>query len=495
MATYGNFPGVKVTTESGGITNVSVGEEEKLVFFGEANYAVNGDGTGLVVEGDDPTLSVKANEPEQINAPRVADLKFGNGTELAEAMKESLGNGANLDYLYGVPVQRTVVEGESQGSLSGTLDNVELVESAGAPVDLSSGGSVNDFGIQPVEDPDNAAVPLNVEFRYEELLDASSPEPEADSENVFINPLTGEYSADPNTVTPIEFSYTYNDYQSAFQSSETQSVVNENETGVFFALTDSDSVSGELNTVVSNLRNDYQLVNALSFAEPNASNLYEDSEVTVENGGADARFNTATYDQANNSVSEAHYYKFAPGRLEGVDRTIGGGLGGLFAGNPITDPIYNEVLSGYQSLEQQFSKSEADEMRDEDIIPIRTGGNVRVKGNRSTAFDPTINSVAADFWTRRITDRVILIGKQIGDSIIGRINDEETRNSAERRIGQELRQLADRRLIRPNNGEETNWTVTAYQDPTNDDKVNIDIVFSPYGIVKKVDETITVDTN
>jgi len=483
MATYGSFPGVRVTTESGGIQAVSIGEEEKLVFFGEANYVVNGAGDGLAVEGDEATLDVSANEPEQINAPRVADLKFGAGTELAEAMKESLGNGANLDFLYGVPVARKVVEAEEQTTVTGTLDNVEIVENTGDPVDLGA-GDVNDFGIDVADSGGN----LLVELRY----DGAPASPDADSGMVYVNPLSGEFAADPSATTPLTFDYTYNDYAGAFEASGPQNVVNEDETGIFFALSDSDSVSADLNNVVGSLRNDYQLVNALSFAEPNDNEVFEDAQTSDENGGADARFDTANYTKG--SVSAAYYYKFAPGRQENEDDTVGGGIGGLFAGNPINDPIYNEVVSGYDALEQQLSKSDADNLRGEDVIPIRSGGNVRVKGNRSTSFS-IADTVAADFWVRRITDRIILIGKQIGDAILGRINDEETRALAERRIEQEMRSLESLRLIRPNTPDEQNWSVTAYEDPTNDDEVNIDIAFSPYGIVKNVDETITVDTN
>lgn len=490
MATYGSFPGVRVETEAGGISSVAIGEEEKLVIFGEANYVVNSSNDGLIVEGDDASLDVSASEPEQIGAPRVADLKFGSDTELAGAMKEALANGANIDFLYGVAVPRVVVEAESQGSNSGTLDNVAIVENTGDPVDLS-GGSVNDFGIEVVADPSGTSQLLDVELRYDAL---ATPSPDSGSNKVYINPLTGQYAADPDATTPIEFDYTYNDYSTAFGESGPRNVVNENETGIFFALSESDSVAGDLDTNVSELRNDYVLVNALSFAEPNDNELLDSNNTTIENGGADARYDTANYDSANNSINKAYFYKFAPARLENVEKTIGGGIGGLFAGNPIDDPIYNEVISGYQDLEQQFSKTDADNMRDEDIIPVRSGGDVRVKGNRATSF--SVNDTAgADFWTRRITDRVILIGKQIGDAILGRINDPETRALAERRIEQEMRGLERNRLIRANTANETNWKVTAYEDPTNDDEVNIDIAFSPYGIVKNVDETITVNTN
>ena len=66
MATYGEFPGVRVETRSGGISSISIGEEEKVVLFGEANYTLDtsGDSDVLAVEGDDATLDVSAASPE-----------------------------------------------------------------------------------------------------------------------------------------------------------------------------------------------------------------------------------------------------------------------------------------------------------------------------------------------------------------------------------------------------------------------------------------------
>ena len=37
VTTFGSFPGVRVETSGGGITAVTIGEEEKLVLFGGAN--------------------------------------------------------------------------------------------------------------------------------------------------------------------------------------------------------------------------------------------------------------------------------------------------------------------------------------------------------------------------------------------------------------------------------------------------------------------------
>lgn len=467
MATYGSFPGVRVTTQSGGISSIAIGAEEKIVLFGEANYDASNN-----IDGDDSTLSISASDPEQINARREADAKFGNGSELADGMKEALANGANIDFLYGVAVPREDVTGETfdgSSSATGTLDNVEVVEDTDEIV------------------TDTAS--YTFEFRYD-----GAPATPTDDDTIYLNPLTGEYAVTSGSVTSSAstIDYSYNDYSTAFSTSEVKNVVNEDETGVYVALSDADAVSSSLASEVSTLRSNYQLVNAISVAEPNDSELLD--TVSATDGGAYALYDAANYSSANQSVSAEYYYKFAPGREEGLSKTIAGGVGGLFAGNPISDPIYNDELTGYQSLQQSLSKSEADNLRAEDIIPVRDGGGIRVQGNRATNYS-TSDTVAADFWTRRITDRVILIGKQVGDEIIGRINDEDTRSQAARLIRAEMRDLVQDRLIRANTDNETNWSVEVYEDSSNDNEVNIDIAFSPYGIVKRVDETITVNTN
>jgi hypothetical protein len=472
MATYGSFPGVRVTTESGGISSISIGSEEKLVLFGESSYDASNN-----VEGDDTSLNVSASEPEQISAQRVADAKFGAGSELAEGMKEALANGSNINFLFGVAVPRVDVTGETfnnSASATGTLDNVEVLEDT-STIDLGADATVK--------------------FRYGDGSGGSAPANPTADDTVHLNPLTGEYAVTSGSATNIdaEIDYTFSDYSSAFGAEAVRNVVNEDETGVYAVLSDSDSVSSSLASEVSTLRDDYQLVTAISVAEPNSNELLDDANSTDANGGADARYDPANYANANQSVSDEYFFKVAPGREQNVSKTIVGGVGGLFAGNAISNPIYNDSLTGYQSLEQSLSKTDADNLRDEDIIPVRSGVGVRVQGNRATNFSEN-DTVAAEFWTRRITDRVILIGKQVGDEIIGRINDSDTRKQAERLINAQMRQLVRDDLIE-SNGESQNWNVDVFEDPNDRNQVKIDIAFTPYGIVKRVDETITVNTN
>lgn len=474
VTTYGSFPGVQVEVAGGGITAVSIGAEEKLVLFGEASY--QDDGT-ITSDGDvDPlesSLSGSTNTAEQINARREADTTFGDGSELADAMREALANEANINFLYGVAPDRYNVVGEIQSTQTGSLANNTLWEE-----DVTDESNILSIVVT------DTTGPVDMDVRYEYSSPPSAP---STAETIAINPLTGEYAADAAPDGDYSFDYKYLDWNSAFTSTSVSNVVNEDETGIFNAISDSDWVSSQLDTEVGELRSNYQLVTAMSGAQPN------DSETVTDGTGGylrrDARYDASAYTPG--SVDSDYYFKFAPVRLENTPKTILGGIGGLFAGNPIDDPIYNETLNGYTTLEQSFTKAEADFMREEEVIPIRQSGTIRVKDNLSTS---TATDWERDFWRRRIADRVILIGKTIGDTIIGRINDEQTRNSAARLIRAELRELVDDRLLKPNTADAQNWYVDVYESSSNANEVKIDIGFTPYGIVKRVNETITIST-
>jgi len=472
VTSYGSFPGVRVEVAGGGITAVSIGEEEKLVIFGEASY--EDDGT-VTSDGDEDGLATdlvgSLEEPTQINARREADTNFGSGSELADGMREALGNGANIDLLYGVAPRRFNVVGEVQSTQTGTLNNAPIWEE-----DVS-----DESNIAALNCEDDGST-IEVRYSYE-----SPPTAPTEGATVAVNPLTGEYNADSSPDVDYLFDYKYLDWQSAFEAGPVTRVVQEDETGVYDVLSDSDLVSIDANSAAATRRGAFQLVNVLSGAEPNNNELIED-----DSGGyvrRDARFDTGAYSQG--SVDSDYYFKLAPVRQENTPRTILGGVGGLFAGNPISDPIYNDPVSGYTDLEQRFTKADADNMRGEQVIPIRQAGSIRVKDNLSTS---TETDWERDFWRRRIADRVILIGKTIGDTIIGRINDADTRDAAERLISAEIRELVGDRLLKPNSAEETNWFVDVYESSTDPDEVKIDIGFTPFGIVKRIDETVTINT-
>ena len=480
VTTFGSFPGVRVETAGGGITAVTIGEEEKLVLFGGANYG--NEGAFTTTGATDPIDGeAVAEEPVQINARREADTFFGEGSQLADAMRGALSNGANINFLFAVAPKRVNVVEEIQTSQSGDLDNAPIYEENVSDEGQIENIVVNDSGDEATYD---------VVFRY----DGAPASPDA-ADTVAINPLTGEYAADDAPTGDFEFSYKYLNWGSAFDAQAVEQTINENETGIFSALSDSDAVSDSLQGTVATMRGNYQLVNALTGSEPNDQEIVTvDGEDLAEDFSnyqrADAKYDTGDYENANQSIDEDYYFKFAPVRNRNEKTTVVGEIGGLFAGNAISDPIYNEPLSGITSLEQQFTRTDANNIRDNNVIPIRQNGSIRVKDNLSTS---TETDWERDFWRRRIADRVILIAKQIGESIIGRINDDETRESAERLISAELRQLVNDRLLRANTEDQNYWFVDVYEDATDPDQVNIDIGFTPLGIVKRVDVSITIN--
>lgn len=488
VTTYGSFPGVQVSVSGGGITAIAIGGEEKLVLFGEANYQNDSDFSPGDGEEDPLVADLigSTNTPESISARRVADDTFGDGSELADAMREALGNGANIDYLYGVAPQRINVVDESQTTQSGSLDQDTVWEE-----DVSEDANIAAIEVDDVDGTGTVitgTADIDIELSYDGAPTTPTDDT-ADVDTVVINPLTGEYAADQAPTDHFEFRYKYLDWTTAFEAQAVTNVVNEDETAIFDAVSDSDSVSASLSGQTTTLRRNYQLVNGLSGAEPNDNEVVNDSDGNYLR--RDAQYDTANYDTANQSVDSDSYFKLAPVREENTPKTVLGAVGGLFAGNPLNDPIYNDKITGVESLEESFTKAHADDMRGENIIPIRQAGSIRVKDNRSTSTD---TDWERDFWRRRIADRIILIGKSIGDAIIGRINDDDTRDAAARLIRAELRELVDDRLLKPNTDEDLRWSVDVYPDPTDNDKVKIDIAFTPYGIVKRVEETVTINT-
>ena len=448
MATYGNFPGVQVETAGGGITSVGVGAEEKLVLFGRADLSGQN--------------SASANDPQQIAARFEADRKFGSNSPLASAMRAALTNGANIDFIFGVapevigagsdidPSQDTPTESDSAAS-TGTLSD--------API---------------VEDPDFYAVydsidatEATVELVYEE-----TPTAPADADTVAINPLNGKWAADSSS--DYDFFYNYLDWSAAFDAAD--SVVGEGETGIYVPLTDAESVVSTLATKIDSLRSEYQLALGLAGAQPNST------------GAEYAEFAPATYED---NVDEDYIFLAAPARLTDGSYILGQ-LAGVFAGNGIDNPAYNDVVNtGDADLVQKFTRSDAVDMRLENTIPLRQAASIRIKGNLSTS---TETDWERDFWRRRIVDRAILIAQQVGEETIGLINDAETRQATQRTIQVQLQSLANDRLIRDNTGSTQNFFVDVYPDSSNTNEVNIDFGITPYGIVKRVDVSLTINT-
>ena len=256
-------------------------------------------------------------------------------------------------------------------------------------------------------------------------------------------------------------------------------VVNEGENGVFGVLTEEENVVSHLSGFVTDLRGEYKMVKGFGGAPPS----------DVDEEGIPS-WDTMDY---NTPFDNDSLFVVAPTRQDSPDedRSILGGVSGRFAGNDITNPVYNTGLRGYTGINQILTRSEANDLRDANVIPIKQNGNIRIADNTSTSEELDWER---DFWRRRIVDRVILIAKGVGNAILGRINDERTRGAAEDQIATQLRGLVRDRLLQPNTDNEENWFVEVSQDPADPDKVNIDMGITPQGIAKRVDVDLIIDT-
>jgi hypothetical protein len=445
ITTYGDFPGVRVQTAGGAITGVAVGREQKLVLIGD---------------GDPSNGSASTNEPVGINSRIDADNKFGSGTELANNIRDALNNGARRSLLSGVMVDETTVTEED-------------ITDGGDATDSSTGSTIDDAPI--VEDTsvitveDDTDTVLDVEFRYgQTAADLSTP----GADTIYINPITGAWKADESD--NYDITYDYPDYSSALDAAKTD--INEEETGIIAPIFESEDVASELSTAVNELRPNYKMAVGLHALEPNQTNT--DNEASYDTS-------EVTHGLDNDAV-----FLYAPARKDGDDELITGALGGIMAGNELNDSIYYDEIEINADLNQRLSGTEESDLEDERVMAIRqsqSGGTIRVARNLSTS---TSDDWERDYWRRRIVDQVILLAKTIGDSILGDINDVNTRDTVESSIRSELKGLADDRLIEA--GGQGGYFVDVYE--VNDDTVGIDLGITPRGIAKNVEVSITIDT-
>lgn len=469
--TYGQFPGVRITVTGGGISNARIGREQKLVLFGR----------GDTVEGEaDP------NDPVQIRSRVDATDQFGSGTRLTDGIEKALENKGNHNYIYGVAYEEFTVSAESITGGSGTLENAPIVEDAGT------------ITAQDITESEEASV----EFRYE-----SPPSTPNDGPTVFINPLTGEIEADDGS--DYEIDYAYGDWESALDAADP--VLNHAEVGVYAPLSDSSHVADRLAAKLSGepdveddngLRGEYKLAMGVMGAQPT---------YTTDDG--DAAIDVSEY---GDSIDNDAVFLAAPVRRSGDNShlTIIGGLGGLFAGNALENPIYGDPVHGYGPLSQELSRDEQASMRtDHQVIPVvddyRDGAEgITIQGHLSTS---TATDWDRTYQNRRLTDLVILMQRRIGESARDNLMRDQQLRTIENKIITGFERLAraglihgspdgeDRRIqegLLEGLGEEessedaTPYFAEAVRSDTN--TIAVSSGFVPVGVTTAVDGQITV---
>jgi hypothetical protein len=435
--TYGSTPGVEITTRGTSIVGVEVGTEQKVVIFGR---------------GDPNNGSGSVDTPAQVESQSDADNTFGAGTPLADALRDALGNGANPDYLYGVMPTTTAVTAEAVGSGTGTLNNAPLIE------------DVDEVTVQNT----TAAQSETPVFRY-----ASPPQTGSlESDEVAINPLTGEVES--GDTDSYEIDYKYLEWSQAFDAADSDLL--EEEAGVYVALSDAESVASTLSSKVNALRDPaLKLVRGVTAAQPNGTASDDEPD-----------FDTGAY---SDGLDNDALFALANARQDSSSRTLLGAAAGKFGGNDLTDPVYGEELADVDTA-QRLTRSERSDLRSKQVIPIRSEGAVELDGNGSTS---TETDWERDFFTRRVVDQALLVVKAVGDSVLNRLNNPTTRDVAAQEALASLEELAADGLLEPNTADETNLAVSAREVDAN--TVGLEAKITPEGVAKGVEAEVLIDTS
>lgn len=446
--TYDQTPGTKVILEAGSIQGIEVGEAEKLVIF---------------AKGDPANGSAATNDPVQVSSVTEAENAFGAGTPIVRQVEQAINNGANPSYIYGVmPATQSVTNEAAAAVASYTLNNAPVIE------------DLTEITIEQDTTADGAGdTAISTEFRYDD--GATAP---GDADSAFLDPNTGQVEFDEAGDYYID--YKYLDWSTAIGSAD--KVVNESESGVFFADSDAESVASTLAGKVTALRDpDMRMVKGFAGAQPNDNS----SEATP-----DPIYDTVNYADA---VDDLPMWLFAPAREDDETNTLGGGIAGVAAGNGLQNPIYNEPLTDVipetgKNDEGQLTHSERSDLRGAQVMPIKSESSTRIDGTIST---DTAELWETDFQTVRVIDRCVIIVHEIGKAIRGKLDNEGTEEIAAQEAQDQLEELAQDGLLKQNTSDETNLYVRA-DDSTAQGTIALEVGVTPIQAVETFETTIVI---
>lgn len=439
--TIGQSPGTEVTLEAGAISGIDIGAEEKLVIF---------------ARGDPSTGDAQTNSPVKIGTKGEAETQFGEGTHLTKLLKQAIENGANTSYLWGVmPATQAVTNETFSAVQSFQLANHPIIE------------ELSEITITDTVD----AVDVTVEFHYQ-----SPPATPSNADTAFVRPQTGEIETDASS--DYEVDYKYLTWSEAFNSADP--IVNEGESGVYFAGTDAESVASTLFTKAESLRDPaYKMVKAGAGAPPNAN---------TGESPPDPDYDTSTY---SDNLDSLPGFLFAPARQNDTADTLLGSIAGKAAGNAFTNPIRGEQLSGV-TIESGvndaalFDFGERQALRGAQVIPIKKEGSIELDGSVSTY---TQANWETDFQTVRVVDRAILVVYAVAEQIKNSLDTPGKDDIAAEEAQAQLEEMAPDLLV-PNTAEETNLYVRPADSPQG--TIALEMGVTPVQAVDTFKTTITI---
>lgn len=439
MATYGSLPGVVIQTENGSPTEITLGNEQYLVLIGV---------------GDNSVGEASVNEVVTLDGQSDVDRLFGADTDIADAYRTALANGANPNFIKGIMAETTESTESFTATSTGTLSNAPII--------------ARDSRVSAIDAANNDA-PLRINFVYEDTVESPT-----ESDVINVNPHTGDWEA---TGSPdVDISYHHADWATAIHAAENAFL--EREFGVLHPLTSAESATAPLTSVVNKMRDQFKLAVGVQAAPPTGTengHPYYNPSTYTDNVDDDAIFLTAPATQADRTPAHPNF-----------GHSVAPAVAGLMAGNPNTEPIYDDSLAGVGDLAQHVTQSDVRTLANSYVMPVRDRSVPRVKRNRSTYAQEVNGGWTRDFFRRRIVDLTLAAVHGAAEQETGGVLRQDTPLDVDEVVREELGELVTDGLL-----EEGGQQVNVYRK--NRETLGIDLSITPYGVTKSVDATLTID--
>lgn len=448
MATYGNLPGVKITTGPGNLTQVVIGRDQYLYHIGVGNS----------------NTTASPNEVIDVETAQQVENEFGADSDLGRAFKRANNSGAVHEFMRGV-VAETLSDSTTTSSSSGNVPS-PIVPDTENSIDVHKDG-----------DPSNS---VPVELKY----GSSPPNGPDDDAAVSINPRTGEFVTGSSTPSSIVINTESIDWDSALQAAADSLV--EGDFAIISPLTANEDVAQTLDDKITedtndNPRDHFAMALGVCAAEPNATanNTYPKIDASSYSTSLDT-----------DRIFLVGPTRFASAEPNNAEFGVGllGHVAGRIAGTPVGDPIYNDVIETDRNMAQTLSRGDVTLLRNERIIPIKDDGIIRMEDNQST-FDGTQGEDwPRDLFRKQVVDLTIVSMFQIArDFTQNTILDQDVPDEVALEIRSQIDDFIARDLLRTGGN---NFNVFTKDSET----IGIEASITPNGVAKSAEVDITVNS-
>lgn len=437
--TYGttSIPSDTHTVQAGGTVAVSAAFDRTVGVIGGMDTA-----TGTATPGDVVTVV----------SPSDAQDKFGDGSELHEAIKLIYNNGASE--VFALPVAETTTTESFAATASGVLANVPAMDP-----------NIHDEHTITAQDT-VAATTVTVNIDY-----ATPPAAPTDADTMNLNPVTGEWAADESS--DYDITYDYGDYS----QTEMAELVAKSPRMVV-VLTENESVVNNAVAEVNSAAVNYDFMHVVAGAAP------------VPAAGSTPTATEAS-DYASNytdGLDEERVSLIAPSRAFIDDaetdqhRTMSG-IGGYLAALQLGLSSTNDSVGGYTGLRTDFSVTDASNLIDSQVMPLLDYPPVTIVKDMDTSTTPKFERV----YVMQIVDEVTELSHDISRVFIGEQNTVENQNQLDRSHRNMLGALE---TDSPPLLEDS--TVSVTENASNPDQVDIELGLQVVGVMDTISVTLTV---